>query len=59
MNASGRATVMGAVAVSLLGLPSPAEGPAIAGVGVLAVAVVYGRNAREALSVLTPFGGGK
>jgi hypothetical protein len=52
-------TVAGAVAVSLLHLPSPAEGPAIAGVGVLAVTMVYGRNARQALSVLAPFGGGK
>lgn len=52
-------TVAGAMAVSLLSLPSAAEGPAIAGFGVLAVIVTYGRNARQALEVLTPFGGGK
>ncbi|MGW1836714.1 hypothetical protein [Streptomyces sp. NPDC002067] len=51
-------TVAGAVVVSLLGLPEAAEGPAIAGVGLLALMLVYGRRARRRYHLLSLFGGG-
>ncbi|GAA0293991.1 hypothetical protein GCM10010302_35810 [Streptomyces polychromogenes] len=51
-------TVAGAVGVSSLGLPAAAEGPAIAGFGLLALMLVYGRRARRRYDLLTVFGGG-
>ncbi|MFJ4781256.1 hypothetical protein [Streptomyces sp. NPDC088762] len=51
-------TVAGAIGVSLLALPGAAEGPAIAGVGLLALTLVYGRRAARKTNILGPFGSG-